>query len=72
MKGVDLSLAYDRAGMTFKGQLRQNFIVLNDKGVKRGGRDVGGGGGGGPPTLTGGNKRVWKMEKVWVITPKGN
>ena len=37
--------------------MRQNFIVLTDKGVRRGGRQTRGGSGGGPSVLTGTNKR---------------
>ena len=35
---MDLTLAYERAGSTFKGQMEQNFVVLTEKGVKEGGR----------------------------------
>ena len=37
----DLGLAYERAGVTFKGQMQQNFVVLSERGVR-----IGGGGGG--------------------------
>ena len=57
VREVDLSLAYERAGMTFVGQMRQNFVVLSDKGVRRGGRNVRGGGAAGPQSFSGGNKR---------------
>ena len=33
----DLRLAYERAGVTFKGQMQQNFVVLSEKGVRIGG-----------------------------------
>ena len=33
----DLRLAYGRAGMSFRGQMQQNFVVLKDKGVREGG-----------------------------------
>jgi hypothetical protein len=45
----DLRLAYERAGLTFRGQMSQNFVVLNDKGVRQGGRASGRGGAGGRP-----------------------
>ena len=57
VREVDLSLAYERAGMTFVGQMRQNFVVLSDKGVRKGGRNERGGRAAGPPVLSGGNKR---------------
>ena len=41
----DLSVAYERAGATFKGQMRQNFIVLADKGVRSLGSQSRGGAG---------------------------
>ena len=36
----DLRLAYDRAGLSFRGQMQQkkSFVVLTDKGVRDGGR----------------------------------
>ena len=40
----DLRLAYERAGLSFKGQMQQNFVVLNDKGIRVGGKALGGGG----------------------------
>ena len=58
----DLRLAYERAGLTFKGQMRQNFVILNDKGVRQGGRASGRGGAAGRPQPQAGgsgtNKRV--------------
>ena len=42
------------AGTSFAGQISQNFIVLTDKGVRKGGRQV---------ILTGGNKRTLKEGK---------
>jgi hypothetical protein len=57
VKEADLGLAYERAGMSFVGQMRQNFIVLTDKGVRQGGRQTRGGSGGGPRFLSGANKR---------------
>ena len=53
----ELGVAYERAGMSFVGQMSQNFVVLNDKGVRRGGGQSRGGGSSGRPRLTGGNKR---------------
>jgi hypothetical protein len=41
----DLSVAYERAGATFRGQMRQNFIVLADKGVRSFGSQSRGGAG---------------------------
>ena len=65
LREVDLVLAYERAGGTFRGQMEQNFIVLKDKGVKEGGRQPRGGGASGIPViLTGGNKRTLDQEKV--------
>ena len=55
---ADLTLAYERAGTSFAGQMGQNFIVLTDKGVKQGGRQSRGGGGAGRAVLTGANKRT--------------
>ena len=43
--------------MSFVGQMRQNFIVLTDKGVRQGGRQPRGGSGSGPRFLSGSNKR---------------
>ena len=57
VKEADLCLAYERAGMSFVGQMRQNFIVLTDKGVRQGGRQPRGGSGSGPRFLSGSNKR---------------
>ena len=57
VKEADLGLAYERAGMSFVGQMRQNFIVLTDKGVRQGGRQPRGGSGSGPRFLSGSNKR---------------
>ena len=65
LREVDLVLAYERAGGTFRGQMEQNFIVLKDKGVKEGGRQPRGGGASGIPViLTGGNKRTLDQEKA--------
>ena len=58
VKETDLTLAYERAGTSFAGQMGQNFIVLTDKGVKKGGRQSRGGRGAGQMILTGGNKRA--------------
>ena len=64
----DLGLAYERAGMSFVGQMAQNFVILNDKKVRRGGGQSRGGGnsrGSGSsmqPRLTGGNKRTLDEE----------
>ena len=55
---ADLALAYERAGMSFVGQMRQNFVILTDKGVRKGGRQLRGGGTVGRVFLTGGNKRA--------------
>ena len=57
VKETDLVLAYERAGLSFVGQMRQNFIVLTDKGVRQGGRNARGGRGAGSGPLTGVNKR---------------
>ena len=40
------------------GQMRQNFVILTDKGVRKGGRQPRGGGSTGRVVLTGGNKRA--------------
>jgi hypothetical protein len=45
----DLRLAYERAGMSFKGQMQQNFVVLNERGVREGGWAARGRGGAGQP-----------------------
>ena len=58
VREADLTLAYERAGTSFAGQMGQNFIVLTDKGVKQGGRQSRGGGGAGRVVLTGANKRA--------------
>ena len=68
VKEADLVLAYERAGLTFRGQMAQNFVVLTDKGVKEGGRGGRGGGVAGRPALSGGNlsgvnKRALEPEK---------
>ena len=60
VKKADLNLAYTRTGMSFGGQMKQNFITLTDNGDRRGGfqqHGVGGAGGTALPVLTGGNKR---------------
>ena len=54
-------LTYERAGATFKGQMRQNFVLLTDKGVRMGGSHSRGGAGG--PAITGANKRGRENEK---------
>ena len=47
-----------RAGLSFKGQMQQNFVLLNDKGVRVGGKASGGGGlAGQPQGQPGSNKR---------------
>ena len=51
----ELALAYERAGVTFRGQMAQNFVVLTEKGVKVDGRGGRGEAAAGRPTLTGGN-----------------
>ena len=56
----DLSVAYERAGATFKGQMRQNFIVLADKGVRSWGNQSRGGAG--RSTNPGTNKRGRETE----------
>ena len=53
----DLRLAYERAGMSFKGQMQQNFVVLNDKGVREGGWASRGRGGAGQPRGNAGGSR---------------
>ena len=64
VKEADLGLAYERAGVTFKGQMEQNFVVLTDKGVKEGWRQPRAGGSSGIPVLlTGGNKRALDEER---------
>jgi hypothetical protein len=55
---ADLGLAYERAGTSFVGQMAQNFVVLSDKGVRKGGGQSRGGGSSGQPRMTGGNKRA--------------
>ena len=44
----DLRLAYERAGLTFRGQMQQNFIILTEEGVREGGRQATGGAAGRP------------------------
>ena len=66
VREADLGLAYERAGMSFVGQMRQNFVILTDKGVRRGGRQTRGGGRAGPVVLTGSNKRA--LDDVSDIT----
>ena len=63
VKDADLVLAYERAGMSFVGQMRQNFVVLTDKGVRKGGRQTRGGGSAVPVVLTGANKRALEEGK---------
>ena len=63
VKEADLGLAYERAGTSFVGQMSQNFVVLTDKGVRKGGRQPRGGGNGGSMILTGGNKRTLEEGK---------
>ena len=46
--------------------MRQNFVILTDKGVRRGGRQARGGGRAGPVVLTGSNKRA--LDDVSDIT----
>ena len=77
VKEADLSLAYERAGATFKGQMEQNFVVLTDKGVKEGGRQPRAGGSSGiPVVLTGGNaggsKRAFEHVKTMSNNAKKN
>ena len=36
MSEADFGFAYGRAGISFKGQMQQNFVVLHEKGVKAG------------------------------------
>ena len=36
MTEADFGFAYGRAGISFKGQMKQNFVVLHEKGVKSG------------------------------------
>ena len=68
---IDLALAYEKAGVTFRGQMEQNFVVLADKGVKEGGRQPRGGGASGIPViLTGGNKRTLEQEEVLINSAK--
>ena len=55
--GSDLRLAYERAGMSFKGQMQQNFVVLNDKGVREGGWASRGRGGAGQTQRNAGGSR---------------
>ena len=59
---ADLGLAYEKAGTSFLGQMAQNFVILNDKGVRRGGGQSRGGGSSVQPRLTGGNKRALDEE----------
>ena len=63
VKEADLGLAYERAGTSFVGQMGQNFVVLTDKGVRKGGRQAREGGNGGTGILTGGNKRALEEGK---------
>ena len=54
----DLRLAYERAGVTFKGQMQQNFVVLSERGVRiDGGGSARGRGGAGRPRVQGRGKR---------------
>ena len=76
VKTVDLALAYERAGRTYMGQMEQNFVVLNDEGVKEGGRQPRGGGASGILVIltggnaTNGNKRGLDQEKVLISNAK--
>ena len=70
VKEADLGLAYERAGMSFVGQMGQNFIVLTDKGVRIGGRQTRGGSGGGPRFLSGANKRPLEEDNDKNEPPK--
>ena len=42
MTETDFGFAYGRAGISFKGQMQQNFVVLHEKGVKVGAGQWGG------------------------------
>ena len=42
MTEADFGFAYGRAGISFKGQMQQNFVVLHEKGVKAGAGQWGG------------------------------
>ena len=44
MSEADFGFAYGRAGISFKGQMQQNFVVLHEKGVKAGAGQWGGAG----------------------------
>jgi hypothetical protein len=70
----DLCLAYERAGLTFRGQMEQNFVVLTEKGVKEGVRQSGVGGASGIPVLlTGGNtanKRTFEHDNAQASSSK--
>ena len=76
VKESELSLAYERAGLTFKGQMAQNFVVLTDKGVREEGRGGRGGAIAGRPILTGGNtvnggtKRAFVPDRKSESVPK--
>ena len=61
----DLRLAYERAGLTFRGQMAQNFVLLNDKGVKQGGRASGRGGAAGRPQPQAGGSGINKRQREW-------
>jgi hypothetical protein len=54
MTETDFGFAYGRAGISFKGQMQQNFVVLHEKGVKAG---TGQWGGAGRPDVGMRNKR---------------
>ena len=59
----ELRVAYERAGLTFRGQMAQNFVVLNEKGVRQGGRASGRGGAGGRPHAQAGGSGVNKRQR---------
>ena len=42
MNETDFGFAYGRAGISFKGQMQQNFVVLHEKGVRAGAGHWGG------------------------------
>ena len=54
---TDLRVAYERAGVTLKGQMQPNFVVLTEKRVRMGGSPPHGRGGPGCPLMTDGSKR---------------
>ena len=72
VREADLTLAYERAGLTFRGQMAQNFVVMTDKGVKVGARGMRGGAGAGPLVLSGANEKTLGNKRPLEPTTQSN